>query len=170
MKTCTLLALLLCAFAARAQDPVRGMRWRSVGPYRGGRTKAAAGVPQKPGLFYVGAVNGGIFRTDDFGRTWTPIFDNQPTGSIGAIAVSPSRPEVIYVGSGEGLHRPDLSTGDGIYKSVDGGNSWAHLGLSDAQQIAQIAVDPRNPERLFVAVLGHPYGPNDERGIFRSQD
>ena len=170
MKTCTVIALLLCAFAARAEDTFRELRWRSVGPYRGGRTKAAAGVPGKPGLFYVGAVNGGVWRTDDFGRTWTPIFDDQPTGSIGAIAVAPSNPDVIYVGSGEGLQRPDLSTGDGIYKSTDGGKTWRHLGLRDAQQVPQIAVDPRDPDRLFVAVLGHPYGASEERGVFRSLD
>src|SRR6266478_95090 len=170
MKTCTILALLLCASAARAEDTFRELRWRSVGPYRGGRTKAAAGVPGKPGLFYVGAVNGGVWRTDDFGRTWTPIFDDQPTGSIGAIAVAPSNPEVIYAGSGEGLQRPDLSIGDGIYKSTDAGRTWTHLGLRDGQQIPQIAVDPKDPNRLFVAVLGHPYGANEERGIYRSLD
>ena len=146
------------------------LRWRDIGPYRGGRTKAAAGVPQKPGVFYVGAVNGGVWRTDDYGRTWTPIFDDQPTGSIGALAVAPSNPEILYVGSGEGLQRPDLSTGDGIYKSIDGGRTWQHLGLRDGQQIPQIAVDPKDPNRLFVAVLGHPYGPNEERGIYRSLD
>src|SRR5438094_881710 len=170
MKACTAIAVLICAFAARAEDTFRELRWRSVGPYRGGRTKAAAGVPGKPGLFYVGAVNGGVWRTDDYGRTWTPIFDGQPTGSIGAIAVAPSNPDVIYVGSGECLQRPDLSTGDGVYKSTDGGKTWRHLGLRDAQQIPQIAVDPRDPDRLFVAVLGHPYGPNEERGVFRSVD
>jgi photosystem II stability/assembly factor-like uncharacterized protein len=146
------------------------LRWRGIGPFRGGRTKAATGVPGQPGVFYIGAVNGGVFRSNDYGRTWMPIFDGQPTGSIGAIAVAPSNPDVIYVGSGEGLHRPDLSTGDGIYKSVDGGRSFRHLGLRDAQQIPQIIVDPRDPNRLFVAVLGHPYGPSEERGIFRSLD
>jgi len=146
------------------------LHWRPIGPFRGGRTKAAAGVPTSPGVFYVGAVNGGVWRTVDYGRTWTPIFDDQPTGSIGAIAVALSNPDVIYVGSGEGLQRPDLSTGDGIYRSVDGGRSWKHLGLREGQQIPQIAVDPKDPNRLFVAVLGHPYGPNEERGIFRSTD
>src|SRR5438445_8495634 len=170
MKACTAIAVLICAFAARAEDTFRELRWRSVGPYRGGRTKAAAGVPGKPGLFYVGAVNGGVWRTDDYGRTWTPIFDGQPTGSIGAIAVAPSNPDVIYVGSGEGLQRPDLSVGDGVYKSTDGGKSWRHLGLRDGHQIPAILVDPRDPNRLFVAVLGHPYGPNAERGVFRSTD
>lgn len=137
---------------------------------RGGRSRAAAGVPSQPNVFYMAQVNGGIFKTTDYGRTWIPIFDEQPTGSIGAIAVAPSDPNIIYAGSGEGLHRPDLSVGDGVYKSTDAGKSWTHLGLRDGQQIPQIAVDPRNPNRLFVAVLGHPYGPNEERGIFRSTD
>ncbi len=146
------------------------MRWRSIGPYRGGRTKAVAGVPTQPNVFYIGVCNGGVWKTTDYGRTWKPIFDGQPTGSIGAIAVAPSDPNIIYVGSGEGLQRPDLSTGDGIYKSADAGQTWTHLGLRDGQQIPQIIVDPRDPNRLFAAVLGHPYGPNEERGIFRSTD
>jgi len=146
------------------------LHWRHIGPFRGGRTKAAAGIPSQPNVFYVGAVNGGVWKTTDAGRTWTPIFDSQPTGSIGAIAIAPSDPRVIYVGSGEGLQRPDLSVGDGIYKSTDAGATWTHLGLRDGQQIPQIIVDPRNPNRLFVAVLGHPYGPNEERGIYRSTD
>ena len=145
-------------------------RWRPIGPFRGGRTKAVDGIPSQPHVFYVGAVNGGVWKTTDAGRTWTPIFDDQPTGSIGAIAIAPSDPNVIYVGSGEGMQRPDLSTGDGIYKSTDAGRTWAHLGLRDGQQIPQIVVDPRSANRLFVAVLGHPYGPNPERGIYRSTD
>src|SRR6266478_3176229 len=146
------------------------LRWRNIGPYRGGRTRAICGVPSQPNVFYMAPVNGGVFKSIDYGRTWQPIFDDQPTASIGAIAVAPSNPNVIYVGSGEGLHRPDLSVGDGIYKSTDAGKTWTHLGLRDGQQIPQIAVDPRNPNRLFVAVAGHPYGPNEERGIFRSSD
>src|SRR5437867_103994 len=163
---------VLTAAGAESYDSglLRELRWRMIGPHRGGRTKAAAGIPDRPSVFYVGACNGGVWKTDDYGRTWRPIFDDQPTGSIGAIAVAPSRPDTIYVGSGEGLQRPDLSTGDGIYKSSDGGKTWSHLGLRDGQQIPQIAVDPRDPDRLFVAVLGHPYGPNPERGIFRSRD
>jgi photosystem II stability/assembly factor-like uncharacterized protein len=160
-----LLALLLAVTSLFSE-----LHWRAIGPFRGGRTKAAAGAPARPGLFYVGAVNGGVWRTDDYGRTWTPIFDDQPTASVGAIAVAPSNPDVIYVGSGEGLQRPDLSTGDGIYKSMDGGRTWKHLGLRDGQQIPQITVDPKDPNRLFVAVLGHPYGANEQRGIFRSTD
>jgi photosystem II stability/assembly factor-like uncharacterized protein len=177
------LAALALAAAALLSQPVasaelgaidhslfRELRWRPIGPFRGGRTKPATGVRGRPGLFYIGIVNGGVWKTTDYGRTWQPIFDDQPTGSIGAIAVAPSNPEVIYVGSGEGMQRPDLSTGDGIYKSTDGGKSWRHLGLRDGQQIPQIVVDPKDERRLFVAVLGHPYGPNAERGLFRSTD
>jgi len=146
------------------------LHWRAVGPYRGGRTKAITGVPGQPHVFYVGVVNGGVWKTTDAGRTWQPIFDDQPTGSIGDIAVAPSDPNVVYVTSGEGLHRPDLSTGDGVYKSTDAGRTWTHLGLRGGQQIPRVAVDPRDPNRLFVAVLGHPYGPNAERGLYRSTD
>ncbi len=153
-----------------ASDFDSALHWRNVGPFRGGRTRAIAGIPSQPNVFYMAPVNGGVFKTTDSGRTWQPIFDDQPTASVGAIAVSISNPDIVYVGSGEGLHRPDLSIGDGIYKSMDAGKTWTHLGLRDGQQIAQLALDPRNPDRLFVAVAGHPYGPNQERGIFRSLD
>ena len=146
------------------------MRWRCIGPFRGGRTVAVSGVLHQFNVFYMAAVNGGVWKTTDFGNTWNPIFDDQPTGSVGALAVAPSDPHVIYVGSGEGLQRPDLGTGDGIYKSTDAGKTWMHLGLRDAQQIASIVVDPKDPNRLFVAAVGHPYGPNAERGVFRSTD
>ncbi len=162
--------ILLAAASILGAQSFGEMRWRSIGPYRGGRTRAAEGVPGQPNVFYIGAVNGGVWKTNDYGRTWNPIFDDQPTGSIGAIAVAPSDPNIIYVGSGEGLQRPDLSVGDGIYKSTDAGKTWTHLGLRNGQQIPRIAIDPHNPNRLFVAVLGHPYGPNEERGIFRSTD
>ncbi|HEY2124909.1 MAG TPA: hypothetical protein VGG94_05550 [Chthoniobacterales bacterium] len=167
------LALLLAPAITDAQldrETGQALRWRNIGPHRGGRTRAIAGVPSHPNLFYMAQVNGGIFRSNDYGRTWNPIFDDQPTASIGALAVAVSNPDIIYAGSGEGLHRPDLSVGDGVYKSSDAGKTWMHLGLRDGQQIAQIAVDPTNAERLFVAVAGHPYGPNEERGIFRSVD
>lgn len=160
-------ALFSISFGA---DFDSALRWRNIGPFRGGRTRAIAGVPSQPNIFYMAQVNGGVFKSIDYGRTWQPIFDDQPTGSVGAMAVSISNPDIIYVGSGEGLHRPDLSVGDGIYKSTDAGKTWVHLGLRDGQQIAQLAIDPRNPDRLFVAVAGHPYGPNEERGIFRSAD
>jgi len=147
------------------------MRWRNIGPLRAGRTKAVAGIASQPFTFYIGMVNGGVWKTTNAGRTWTPIFEDQPTGSIGWISVAPSDPNIIYVGSGEGLPtRPDLSIGNGMYKSSDAGKTWTHLGLRDTQQIARIDVDPKNPNRLFVAALGHPYGPNEERGIFRSTD
>ncbi len=146
------------------------MHWRSIGPPRAGRARALAGVPSQPNVFYIGFDNGGVWRSSDFGSTWVPLFDNQPTGSIGAIAVPQSNPNIIYVGSGAGIIRPDLATGDGMYKSTDAGKTWTHLGLRDSQMIADIEVDPTNPSRLFVAVLGHPYGPNAERGIFRSTD
>ena len=147
-----------------------GMKWRMIGPFRGGRTVGAAGVPTQPGVFYMGVNNGGVWKTNDYGRTWKPIFDDQPTGSIGTVSVAPSDPNVVYVGSGEGLQRPDLSTGDGFYRSLDAGKTWTHLGLRDGQQIGAILVDPKNSKRIFVAVLGHPYGPNPERGVFRSLD
>ncbi len=148
----------------------KSLHWRSIGPFRGGRGRGVAGVPSQPNVFYMSQVNGGVWKTDDYGQTWTPIFDDQPTGSVGSIAVAPSDPNIIYVGSGEGLQRPDLSVGDGIYKSTDAGKTWTHLGLRDGQQIPQIAIDPRDANRILVAVAGHPYGPNEERGIFRSTD
>jgi photosystem II stability/assembly factor-like uncharacterized protein len=146
------------------------MRWRMIGPHRASRSKAVAGIAEQPHTFYMGVVNGGVWKTTDAGRTWAPIFDDQPTGSIGSIALAPSNPNIIYVGTGEGQQRPDLATGDGMYKSIDGGRTWTHLGLRDTHQIAHVIVDPNNPDRLFVAALGHPYGPNTERGIFRSLD
>ncbi len=147
-----------------------GMQWRMIGPYRGGRTVGAAGVPGQPNVLYVGVNNGGVWKTDDYGRVWTPIFDDQSTQSIGTLAVAPSDPNIVYVGSGEALQRPDLSVGDGVYKSTDAGRTWQHLGLRDGRQIGSIIVDPHDPDRIFVAVLGHPYGPNEERGVYRSSD
>jgi photosystem II stability/assembly factor-like uncharacterized protein len=144
------------------------MQWRCIGPHRGGRTVGAVGVPSQPNVFYIGVNNGGVWKTNDFGRTWKPIFDDQPIGSVGDVVVSPSNPDVIYVGSGEGLQRPDLSVGDGIYKSTDGGKTWINTGLKDGQQIGGLAIDPKNENRVFAAVLGHPYGRNTERGVYRT--
>jgi photosystem II stability/assembly factor-like uncharacterized protein len=148
----------------------QNMRWRCIGPFRAGRTVGATGVADQPNLFYIGVNNGGVWKTDDYGRTWRPIFDDQPTGSIGDLAVAQSNPNIIYVGSGEGLQRPDLSTGNGIYKSTDGGATWRNMGLGNAQQIGSVIVDPKDANRVFVAALGHPYGPNEERGVYRSTD
>ncbi|MBZ5553437.1 MAG: glycoside hydrolase [Acidobacteriia bacterium] len=166
-----LLAWLSVAFAQPFNPNLYSeMRWRMIGPFRGGRTVAVSGVPDQPNVFYMAPNNGGVWKSTDYGHVWKPIFDDQATGSIGALAVAPSDSKIIYVGSGEGLQRPDLSVGDGIYKSTDGGNTWQHLGLREGQQIAAILVDPRDSKRLFVAVLGHPYGPNEERGVYRSTD
>jgi photosystem II stability/assembly factor-like uncharacterized protein len=155
---------------ALPENAFQELRWRMIGPFRGGRSRAVAGVPGQPNVFYFGAVDGGVWKSDDSGRTWTPIFDGQPTQSIGDIAVAPSDPSVVYVATGEGLRRPDLSVGDGVYRSADAGRTWTHLGLRDGQAIPAIRVDPRDANRVFAAVLGHPYGPNPERGIFRSDD
>ena len=165
--------LLIAGIDAQQLDKTFGtaMHWRSIGPFRGGRTRAISGVPSQPNVYYMAQNNGGVWKTTDSGRVWVPIFDDQPTGSIGALAVSVSDPNVIYVGSGESLHRPDLSIGDGMYKSTDAGKTWAHLEqLRDAQQISEIAIDPSDPNKLLVAVGGHPYGPNPERGVYRSTD
>ncbi|HVU96557.1 MAG TPA: hypothetical protein VHE34_15115 [Puia sp.] len=160
--------------ASQAQTPdtalFNNLRWRMIGPHRGGRTVGGCGVPQQPNVFYIGVNNGGVWKTNDFGRTWNPIFDSQPTGSVGDVAVAPSDPNIVYVASGEGIQRPDLSVGDGIYRSNDAGKTWTHLGLAAGQQMGGLAIDPHDPNRVFVAVLGHPYGPNPERGVYRSTD
>ncbi len=173
----TALTALAAAFAstATAQSPdlssgFSAMHWRQIGPTRAGRARALTGVASQPNVFYIGFDNGGVWRSTDYGANWEPLFDHEPTGSIGAIAVAPSDPNVIYVGTGGGIIRPDLAIGNGVYKSVDGGKTWRHLGLRDSQMIAMIEVDPNDPNRIFVAALGHPYGPNAERGIFRSTD
>ena len=167
-------AIVIIAACAHAQvDPklYSDIKWREIGPMRAGRTRALAGVPSEPATFYLGAVNGGVWKTTDAGSTWHSIWDDQSSGSIGSIAVSLSDPNTIYVGSGEGLQRPDLSTGDGVYKSTDAGKTWTHLdALRDTQQIGQVAIDPRDPNRVFVAAEGHPFGPNQERGLYRSTD
>lgn len=145
-------------------------QWRHIGPFRAGRTVGASGIAEQPFTFIIGVNNGGVWKTTDAGHTWKSIFDDQPTGSIGDVSFAPSNPNVIYVASGEGLQRPDLSTGDGMYKSIDSGKTWKNLGLSEAQQIGGICVDPKNPDRVFVAALGHPYGANIERGVYRTID
>ena len=168
----SLLSLAAATVQAASVNPVlfQELKWRSVGPFRGGRVLAVEGARNDPKRFYFGAVNGGVWRTDDAGRTWQPIFDSVNVGSIGAIAVAPSSPKTIYVGTGEADMRSDIAQGIGMFRSDDGGQSWTHIGLADTQQIGKILVNPRNPKVLLVAALGHPYGPNVERGVFRSED
>ncbi len=173
------LLALACAGPARAAAapvaqiaPVQfqALRWRLIGPFRGGRVLAVTGVPQHPQRFYFGAVDGGVWRSDDAGRTWRPIFDAEPVGSIGAIAVAPSDPNVIYVGTGEADMRSDIAMGDGMWKSTDAGKTWQHIGLTDTQAIGSVLVDPHDPNIVYVAALGHPYGPNAQRGVFKTTD
>ncbi len=149
---------------------LQALHWRLVGPFRGGRVQAVSGVRGQPDVFYSGSVGGGVWKTDDAGRTWNPIFDSQPIASIGAIAVAPSDSNIIYVGTGEADMRSSISYGDGMYKSTDAGKTWTHIGLSDSRQIGRVLVDPSDPNRVFVAALGHAYGPNAERGVYRSED
>lgn len=173
-RTLLLLASLLVVASSFAQSNTAnfydGMKWRLVGPFRGGRAESAAGVPGDPSVYYFGAVAGGVWKTTDGGMTWTPIFDRESVSSIGAIAVAPTNPNIVYVGTGEQCLRNDISFGDGIYKSLDGGKTWTNIGLRDSQHIATILVDPSNPDIVFVAAIGHAFGPNEERGVFRSTD
>ncbi|MGA9415979.1 MAG: hypothetical protein WBV60_14920 [Terriglobales bacterium] len=175
-STCAFLFLtiLFLSVAALAQpvplELVNGLKWRLIGPFRGGRAVAVAGVPGDSTTFYFGAVNGGIWKTIDAGVTWTPIFDNQPVGSIGALAAAPSDPKTIYAGTGESDIREDFSSGNGVYKSTDGGATWHHIGLEDTRQISRIVIDPRNADVVYVGALGHAYAPNEQRGVYKSVD
>jgi photosystem II stability/assembly factor-like uncharacterized protein len=169
------LIIILCLPAFAWSQPFdtklfNAMQWRFIGPYRGGRTVGGCGIPTQPNVFYISTNNGGVWKTTDYGHTWVSVFDDQPTQSIGDVAVSPSNPNVVYVASGEGIQRPDLSVGDGVYKSIDAGKTWVNTGLNDGQQIGGLAIDAKNPDRVFAAVLGHPYGPNKERGVYRTLD
>ena len=157
-------------FAQVSTEQLAGLKYRMIGPHRAGRTVGISGVADQPNVFYIGVNNGGVWKTTDYGHTWKPIFDAENTGSVGDVAVAPSNSNVIYVGSGEGIQRPDLSIGNGLYKSSDAGKTWSNMGLHDAQQIGGISIDPKNENRIFVAALGHPYGPNKERGVYRSLD
>src|SRR4051812_49132137 len=147
-----------------------GLRWRMIGPHRGGRTVAVSGVEGQPNVYYFGGVGGGVWKTTNGGVTWRPIFDSQPISSIGAIAVAQANPSVIYVGTGEADFRSDLTYGNGVYKSTDGGTTWKNIGLTASQHISRIAIDPQNPDVVFVAAMGSAYGPGAERGVFRSAD
>ncbi len=175
-RNAVLAALVLVALAGSAPaqqiDPAlyKEMRWRSIGPFRGGRSVAVTGVPSQPDTYYFGGVGGGVWKTTDGGVTWQPLFDKQGTSSIGAVAVAPSDPNVVYVGTGEACIRGNISHGDGVYKSTDAGATWVNIGLRDTRHIGRIVVHPTNADIVFVAALGHVYGPNQERGVFRSTD
>jgi hypothetical protein len=149
-------------------DMYSGLRWRLLGPFRGGRVDAVSGVPGRPNEFYFGSVNGGVWKSVDGGRVWTPVFDSQPIASIGALAVAPSNGEIVYVGTGESTLRDSVGYGNGMYKSADGGRTWVHIGLDNTEHIGKVAVDPKNPDIVFVAAIGHLYAANPERGVFRS--
>ncbi|MEO6991183.1 MAG: hypothetical protein ABI346_03070 [Candidatus Baltobacteraceae bacterium] len=175
------LAVACATFALIAPSAVRAggspqfdlagmLHWRNIGPFRGGRAVAVSGVPGDPRTFYLGAVGGGVWKTENAGQTWTPIMDAMPVASIGALAVAPSDPNVVYVGSGEADMRSDIVHGNGMYRSSDAGKTWTHVGLEDSRQIGRILVDPKDPKTLLVAALGHAYGPNEMRGVYRSTD
>jgi photosystem II stability/assembly factor-like uncharacterized protein len=146
------------------------LRWRMIGPFRGGRVNAVSGVPGEPEAFYFGSVGGGLWKSANAGRTWTPIFDTQPVASIGAIGVSPSHPATVYIGTGEADMRDSIGFGNGMYKSADAGLTWTPIGLEGTRQIGRVLVDPKNPNVVFVAALGHAYGPGPDRGVYRSRD
>ncbi|MBA0086386.1 MAG: glycosyl hydrolase, partial [Acidobacteria bacterium Pan2503] len=170
----TLGMLLVAVLVSNAQqiDPKTygGMKWRLIGPFRGGRVLAVTGVPSQPNTYYFGATGGGVWKTTDGGISWDPLFDKQPVSSIGAIAVADSDPNVIYVGTGEACIRGNLSFGDGVYKSTDAGKTWTNVGLKDTRHVGAVIVHPANPDIVFVAALGHAYGPNTDRGVFRTRD
>ena len=168
------LTSLLFTLSASAQsvppELINGLKWRLIGPFRGGRAVAVAGVPGNSTTFYFGSVNGGIWKTTDAGVVWKPIFDGQPVASIGALAVAPSDPKTIYAGTGESDIREDLSSGNGVYKSSDAGTTWHHMGLEDTRQISRIVVDPQNANVVYAGALGHAFGANDQRGVYKSVD
>ncbi|HZO22186.1 MAG TPA: hypothetical protein VFB37_06735 [Steroidobacteraceae bacterium] len=175
LEILTSLILLGLSPSAALTAPASGpqslpLHWRSIGPFRGGRVLAVTGVPGQPNHFYFGSVNGGVWETRDAGRTWSPIFDSAPVGSIGALAVAPSDPRILYAGTGEADMRSDIAQGAGMYRSADSGQTWQAIGLEDSQQIGRILVDPSNPDVILVAALGHPYGANEMRGVYRSLD
>jgi len=168
------ICLILLAALATAQQYneslMKGMKWRLVGPFRGGRVLAVTGIAGDPYTYYFGGVAGGVWRTIDGGNSWTPLTDKEPFASVGSIAVAESNPGVIYVGTGEACIRGNISYGNGVYKSTDGGKTWTSVGLKDTQHIAKVLVHPRNPDLVYVAALGHAYGPNPDRGVYRSTD
>src|ERR1700736_6598082 len=168
-----ILAMAVCAGPLAAQvnpDLFGGMKWRQIGPFRGGRVVAVSGVPGDSATWYFGGVAGGVWKSFNAGSTWQPVFDDQKIASIGAIAVADSDHNIIYVGTGEACPRGNITYGNGVYKSLDAGKTWQHVGLVDTRHIGAIIVHPLNPNIAFVAALGHAFGPNEERGIFRTAD
>ena len=170
----TLIVLTIVSTSATAQpipaELYSGLQWRLIGPFRGGRVVAVAGLPGSSTKFYFGSVGGGVWQTTDAGVVWKPMFDGQPAASIGALAIAPSDPTVIYAGTGESDIRSNLSSGDGVYKSKDGGRTWTNIGLRETRQISRIVVDPQNANIVYVGAFGHAYAPNNERGVYKSTD
>src|SRR6478672_370830 len=167
-----LFASVTLSLAAATPDAslLKGMQWREVGPYRGGRADAVVGIADQPNVYYFGSCGGGVWKTIDGGSSWTPVSDGFFGGSIGAVAVAPSDTSVVYAGTGEETIRGNVSPGAGMWKSTDAGKSWTHIGLDDSQHIARIRVHPSNADLVYVAAMGHAFGPNDMRGIYRSKD
>jgi photosystem II stability/assembly factor-like uncharacterized protein len=164
--------LFVTSVAIYAQsNPLKNLQYRSIGPFRGGRVTAVAGIPNQPNVYYFGATGGGVYKTTDAGVNWTPVSDAFfKTGSVGAIGIAESDPNIIYVGMGESPVRGNVSHGDGVYKSVDAGKTWKHIGLADSRHIGRVRVHPKNPDLVYVAAMGHLFGANQERGVFRSKD
>src|SRR5215212_10989901 len=166
------MVVVLCLSSVEAQQPdpglYSGLRWRMLGPFRAGRVNAVSGVVGQPDTFYFGSVGGGVWKSLNSGRTWTPVFDSTNVASIGALAVAQSNPNVVYAGTGEADMRDSIAFGDGVYKSMDAGKTWQHLGLENTKQIGRIIVDPKNPNTVVVAALGNVYAPNPDRGVYRS--
>jgi len=167
---CLLTTTIALAAQTILPELYHGFKWRLIGPFRGGRVVAVSGIPGNSTTFYFGAVNGGVWQSSDAGVVWKPIFDGQKVASVGALAVAWSDPKVIYVGTGESDIRSDLASGNGVYKSTDGGQTWTHIGLGDTRQISRIVIDPRHADIVYAAALGHAYGANAERGVFKSSD
>src|SRR5689334_22765419 len=170
--SCLSLALSAAMAAPLPMDKVTSaLQWRSVGPYTGGRVTTVAGIPDKPNVFYMGTAGGGVWKTEDYGHNWKSISDKDfKIGSIGAMAIAPSNSKIIYVGTGDSAPRNTVLTGEGMYKSTDGGKSWSFIGLGDTHIISWILVDPHNPDVVYVAALGHLFASNPERGVFKTTD